>query len=48
MMIMQLKDVVQEALPHLGEVSIRQLLPALRTVGSLADFLRELALARVS
>ncbi|WP_457031946.1 type I polyketide synthase [Kitasatospora sp. P5_F3] len=47
-MIMQLKDVVQEALPHLGEVSIRQLLPALRSVGSLADFLRELALARVS
>ncbi|MFF4017247.1 type I polyketide synthase [Streptomyces sp. NPDC001843] len=38
-MIMQLKDRIEARLPHLGEVSVQQLLPALRSVGTLAQFL---------
>ncbi|MEU6479297.1 beta-ketoacyl synthase N-terminal-like domain-containing protein [Streptomyces sp. NPDC047017] len=38
-MIMQLKDRVEARLPHLGELSVQQLLPALRSVGTLAQFL---------
>ncbi|MQY14096.1 6-deoxyerythronolide-B synthase EryA2, modules 3 and 4 [Streptomyces sp. RB5] len=44
-MIMQLKDRVEHRLPQAGEVSVQELLPALRSVGSLADFLSGLVMA---
>ncbi|MFE1416709.1 type I polyketide synthase [Streptomyces sp. NPDC058746] len=40
-MIMQLKDRVESRLPQTGSVTVQQILPALRTVGSLAAFLGE-------
>ncbi|MCZ4123239.1 type I polyketide synthase [Streptomyces sp. H39-S7] len=40
-MIMQLKDRIEARLPNAGEISVQQLLPALRSVGSLAEFLTE-------
>ncbi|MDF9815622.1 beta-ketoacyl synthase N-terminal-like domain-containing protein [Streptomyces sp. SPB162] len=40
-MIMQLKDRIEARLPDAGEISVQQLLPALRSVGSLAEFLTE-------
>ncbi|MFJ6759844.1 type I polyketide synthase [Streptomyces sp. NPDC091273] len=45
-MIMQLKNQVEARLPRVGEVSVQQMLPALRTVGSLAAFLDDMLLAR--
>ncbi|WP_406365855.1 type I polyketide synthase [Streptomyces sp. NBC_01546] len=45
-MIMQLKNRVEARLPHVGEVSVQQMLPALRSVGSLAEFLGGLIAAR--
>ncbi|MEV6110551.1 acyltransferase domain-containing protein, partial [Streptomyces sp. NPDC051940] len=44
-MIMQLKDRVESRLPQAGEVSVQELLPALRSVGALADFMRDLIMA---
>ncbi|MCM2426195.1 type I polyketide synthase [Streptomyces sp. RKAG337] len=40
-MIMQLKDRIEARLSSAGEISVQQLLPALRSVGSLAEFLTE-------
>ncbi|MFD5730675.1 type I polyketide synthase [Streptomyces sp. NPDC058368] len=40
-MIMQLKDRVESKLPQTGSATVQQILPALRTVGSLAAFLGE-------
>ncbi|UUU39279.1 type I polyketide synthase [Streptomyces sp. NBC_00162] len=45
-MIMQLKNRVEARLPRVGEVSVQQMLPALRSVGSLAEFLGGLITAR--
>ncbi|MFD4864884.1 type I polyketide synthase [Streptomyces sp. NPDC058412] len=45
-MIMQLKNQVEARLPRVGEVSVQQMLPALRSVGSLAAFLDDMLLAR--
>ncbi|WNI23560.1 beta-ketoacyl synthase N-terminal-like domain-containing protein [Streptomyces sp. ITFR-16] len=45
-MIMQLKNRVEARLPRVGEVSVQQLLPALRSVGSLAEFLDGVIMAR--
>ncbi|MFD9165397.1 acyl carrier protein, partial [Streptomyces sp. NPDC059558] len=45
-MIMQLKNQVEARLPRVGEVSVQQMLPALRSVGSLAEFLDDMLLAR--
>ncbi|MGR4880729.1 type I polyketide synthase [Streptomyces sp. LARHCF249] len=45
-MIMQLKNRVEARLPHVGDVSVQQMLPALRSVGSLAAFLGDLIAAR--
>nr|APD71821.1 type I polyketide synthase 8 [Streptomyces sp.] len=45
-MIMQLKNQVEARLPRVGEVSVQQMLPALRSVGSLAEFLDEMLMAR--
>ncbi|MEU6234601.1 beta-ketoacyl synthase N-terminal-like domain-containing protein [Kitasatospora sp. NPDC047058] len=47
-MIMQLKDAVEARLPQAGEVSIHQLLPALRSVTSLAELYGELVTARAA
>jgi acyl transferase domain-containing protein len=47
-MIMQLKDQVETRLPQVGEVSIQQLLPALRSVGSLAEFLGDVITAKAA
>ncbi|MFE0010235.1 acyltransferase domain-containing protein, partial [Streptomyces erythrochromogenes] len=47
-MIMQLKNQVEARLPRLGEVSVQQMLPALRSVGALAEFLGDVAMARSS
>lgn len=47
-MIMQLKNQVEARLPRVGEVSVQQMLPALRSVGSLAEFLDEMLLARTA
>ncbi|GHE84111.1 putative polyketide synthase [Streptomyces spiralis] len=44
-MIMQLKSRVESRLPQIGEVSVQQLLPALRSVGTLADFLDDMVMA---
>ncbi|MFJ2900482.1 type I polyketide synthase [Streptomyces sp. NPDC087218] len=40
-MIMQLKDRIEHRLPRTEGVTVQQLLPALRSVGSLADFLSD-------
>ena len=40
-MIMQLKDRLESRLPQTEGVTVQQLLPALRSVGSLADFLSD-------
>ncbi|MEH0517347.1 acyl carrier protein, partial [Streptomyces sp. B21-079] len=40
-MIMQLKDRLEARLPQTEGVTVQQLLPALRSVGSLADFLSD-------
>ncbi|MFP3992328.1 beta-ketoacyl synthase N-terminal-like domain-containing protein [Streptomyces sp. E11-3] len=40
-MLMQLKDVLETQLPQAGGVSVQQLLPALHSVATLADFLSE-------
>ncbi|MEU2246125.1 beta-ketoacyl synthase N-terminal-like domain-containing protein [Streptomyces sp. NPDC019224] len=45
-MIMQLKNRVEARLPRVGEVSVQQMLPALRSVGSLAEFLDGVIMAR--
>ncbi|MFJ4503521.1 type I polyketide synthase [Streptomyces sp. NPDC088864] len=45
-MIMQLKNRVEARLPRVGEVSVQQMLPALRSVGSLAAFLDGVIMAR--
>ncbi|MET7644821.1 beta-ketoacyl synthase N-terminal-like domain-containing protein [Streptomyces sp. NPDC005426] len=45
-MIMQLKNRVEARLPRVGEVSVQRLLPALRSVGSLAEFLDGVIMAR--
>ncbi|MEV7523937.1 beta-ketoacyl synthase N-terminal-like domain-containing protein [Streptomyces sp. NPDC091371] len=45
-MIMQLKNRVEARLPRVGEVSVQQMLPALRSVGSLAEFLGDVITAR--
>ncbi|MER7732238.1 beta-ketoacyl synthase N-terminal-like domain-containing protein [Streptomyces erythrochromogenes] len=45
-MIMQLKNQVEARLPRVGEVSVQQMLPALRSVGALAEFLGDVAMAR--
>ncbi|MFI9062680.1 type I polyketide synthase [Streptomyces sp. NPDC053429] len=45
-MIMQLKNRVEARLPRAGEVSVQQMLPALRSVGSLAAFLGDVIMAR--
>ncbi|MGW7103632.1 type I polyketide synthase [Streptomyces sp. NPDC054838] len=45
-MIMQLKNRVEARLPRVGEVSVQQMLPALRSVGSLAAFLGDVITAR--
>lgn len=45
-MIMQLKNRVEARLPRVGEVSVQQMLPALRSVGSLAEFLGDQITAR--
>ncbi|MFG2985148.1 type I polyketide synthase [Streptomyces sp. NPDC048258] len=45
-MIMQLKNRVEARLPRVGEVSVQQMLPALNSVGSLAEFLGDLITAR--
>ncbi|WP_030715481.1 type I polyketide synthase [Streptomyces sp. NRRL F-2580] len=45
-MIMQLKNQVEARLPRVGEVSVQEMLPALRSVGSLAAFLDDMLLAR--
>ncbi|MEW1799972.1 type I polyketide synthase [Streptomyces virginiae] len=47
-MIMQLKNQVEARLPRVGEVSVQQMLPALRSVGALADFLSDVLMARSS
>ncbi|MFE2131216.1 type I polyketide synthase [Streptomyces amritsarensis] len=47
-MIMQLKNQVEARLPRVGEVSVQEMLPALRSVGALAEFLRDAAVARSS
>lgn len=47
-MIMQLKDQVETRLPQVGEVSVQQLLPALRSVGSLAEFLGDVITAKAA
>jgi hypothetical protein len=47
-MIMELKDQVETRLPQVGEVSIQQLLPALRSVGSLAEFLGDVITAKAA
>ncbi|MFE6904897.1 type I polyketide synthase [Streptomyces erythrochromogenes] len=47
-MIMQLKNQVEARLPRVGEVSVQQMLPALRSVGALAEFLGDVAMARSS
>ncbi|MFD8143210.1 beta-ketoacyl synthase N-terminal-like domain-containing protein [Streptomyces sp. NPDC059708] len=45
-MIMQLKNRVEARLPRVGEVSVQQLLPALCSVGTLAEFLGEVIMVR--
>ncbi|MFJ9567881.1 type I polyketide synthase [Streptomyces fuscichromogenes] len=45
-MIMQLKDRIERHLPHTAGLSVQQLLPALRSVGSLAAFVQEWAGAK--
>ncbi|MFD7258939.1 type I polyketide synthase [Streptomyces sp. NPDC059874] len=45
-MIMQLKNRVEARLPRVGEVSVQQMLPALRSVGSLAEFLGDVITER--
>ncbi|EFL20198.1 malonate decarboxylase, epsilon subunit [Streptomyces sp. C] len=40
-MIMQLKDRIETSLPQAGGIAVQQLLPALRSVGTLADFVGE-------
>ncbi|MGW6612117.1 type I polyketide synthase [Streptomyces erythrochromogenes] len=45
-MIMQLKNQVEARLPRVGEVSVQEMLPALRSVGALAEFLADTAMAR--
>ncbi|MFB7153558.1 acyl carrier protein, partial [Streptomyces virginiae] len=47
-MIMQLKNQVEARLPRVGEVSVQEMLPALRSVGALADFLSDVLMARSS
>jgi acyl transferase domain-containing protein len=47
-MIMQLKDQVETRLPQVGEVSIQQLLPALRSVRTLAEFLGDVITAKAA
>ncbi|WP_030766015.1 type I polyketide synthase [Streptomyces sp. NRRL F-2664] len=47
-MVMQLKNEVEARLPRVGEVSVQQMLPALRSVGALADFLADVLMARPS
>ncbi|MFC8718552.1 type I polyketide synthase [Kitasatospora sp. NPDC057198] len=47
-MIMQLKDAVEARLPQAGEVSIHRLLPALRTVASLAELYADLLTAKAA
>ncbi|MGW0748087.1 type I polyketide synthase [Streptomyces sp. NPDC002587] len=44
-MIMQLKNRVEARLPRVGEVSVQRMLPALNSVGSLAEFLGDLITA---
>ncbi|MFI8768879.1 type I polyketide synthase [Streptomyces sp. NPDC053792] len=44
-MIMQLKDRIEAGLPALGEISVPRMLPALRSVASLAHYLNRLLLA---
>ncbi|MHB9864466.1 type I polyketide synthase [Streptomyces sp. YIM S03343] len=41
-MIMQLKNRLEQRLPPSAGITVQQLLPALRSVGTLADFVREL------
>ncbi|MEU6867580.1 beta-ketoacyl synthase N-terminal-like domain-containing protein [Streptomyces sp. NPDC046876] len=40
-MIMQLKDRIETRLPQAAGITVQQLLPALRSVGTLAEFVRE-------
>jgi acyl transferase domain-containing protein len=47
-MIMQLKDRIEARLSHVGGVSVQQLLPALRSVGSLAEFLSDWITAKAA
>ncbi|WP_086831225.1 type I polyketide synthase [Streptomyces sp. NRRL B-24572] len=47
-MIMQLKDRIEAGLPSLGELSVPRMLPALRSVASLADHLNDLLVAEAA
>ncbi|WP_030692728.1 type I polyketide synthase [Streptomyces globisporus] len=47
-MIMQLKDRIEAGLPTLGEVSVPRMLPALRSVASLAHYLNDLLVAEAA
>ncbi|WP_410093638.1 hypothetical protein, partial [Streptomyces sp. ME109] len=41
-MIMQLKNRIEQQLPRGADITVPQLLPALKSVGTLAAFVREL------
>ncbi|WP_128382084.1 type I polyketide synthase [Streptomyces cavernae] len=47
-MIMQLRNRLEQQLPQASGITVQQLLPALRSVGTLAAFLRELTSAEVT